>query len=245
MRALTASEMLSVWERGAALALPQRALLLLGVALPETPPDDLHHFSVGRRDELLLQLRAAAFGPQLEATSACPHCGEKLEMTFSTDDLRASSAEAIGAEPLALQIAGHSLTFRLPDALDLAELAAFSDPDLAENALLRRCVLSVSAGERALAPDQLPEPVLDALAARLAEADPQAHLQLALTCPACDHRWTKAFDIVGFFWHEIEAWAGRLLREVHLLASAYGWSEAEIVALSPTRRRIYLEMATA
>ena len=37
----------------------------------------------------------------------------------------------------------------------------------------------------------------------------------------------------------------RILREVHTLAAAYGWSEAEILALSPARRRVYLELAAA
>jgi len=72
--------------------------------------------------------------------------------------------------------------------------------------------------------------------------DPQADLQLAMVCPQCAHRWTTTFDIASFFWTELNAWALRLLREVHTLASVYGWSEAEILDLSPTRRKAYLEM---
>ena len=52
-------------------------------------------------------------------------------------------------------------------------------------------------------------------------------------------------DIAGFFWAELDAWARRLLREIHTLARFYGWSEAEILALSPLRRRCYLEMVQA
>ena len=36
--------------------------------------------------------------------------------------------------------------------------------------------------------------------------------------------------------------AGALLHEVHRLASAYGWSEAQILALSPARRAQYLAL---
>jgi hypothetical protein len=36
-----------------------------------------------------------------------------------------------------------------------------------------------------------------------------------------------------------------VLREVHILASAYGWREDDILAMSPARRRIYLEMLRA
>ena len=41
---------------------------------------------------------------------------------------------------------------------------------------------------------------------------------------------------------EIHAWAKRTLREVHTLASAYGWSEREILSMSAVRRALYLEM---
>jgi hypothetical protein len=244
MRALTATELLSVWENGSALSAPRRALLLLGAAAPEATPEQLGRLPVGQRDDLLFRLRANAFGPGLEAIATCPGCGEKLEMTFKTDDLRVPAASAADP-PLTLECAEHSITFRPPDGLDLVEMTAVPDLAEAESALLRRCVLSTRSGERVLSPEELPAPVVTALAARLAEADPQADVQLSLACPACNHRWEEPFDIVTFFWREIEAWAARILREVHALATAYGWSEAEIVTLSPARRRLYLELVAA
>jgi hypothetical protein len=54
-----------------------------------------------------------------------------------------------------------------------------------------------------------------------------------------------AFDIASYFWDEINAWANRILREVHILASRYGWSERDILALSPWRRQFYLDMVNA
>jgi hypothetical protein len=32
---------------------------------------------------------------------------------------------------------------------------------------------------------------------------------------------------------------------VHLLASAYGWSEGDILSMSPVRRQFYLEISGA
>jgi hypothetical protein len=52
-------------------------------------------------------------------------------------------------------------------------------------------------------------------------------------------------DIERFLWAKINAVARRLLHEVHILAQVYHWSEAEILALTPTRRQFYLEMAQA
>ena len=41
----------------------------------------------------------------------------------------------------------------------------------------------------------------------------------------------------------MHAWARRTLRDVHVLARAYGWREADVLALSPTRRQIYVELS--
>ena len=53
--------------------------------------------------------------------------------------------------------------------------------------------------------------------------------------------WQLTLDIVSFLWSEISSLAKRHLREVHTLAWAYGWSEADILAMSPARRQFYLE----
>jgi hypothetical protein len=102
--------------------------------------------------------------------------------------------------------------------------------------------MDASCQDRAVPADQLPDSVLGTVIERIAEAD-QAEVRIGLTCPECEHQWNEVFDIVSFFWTEIDAWARQLLREVHVLASVYGWSEREILALSPTRRQIYLAMA--
>lgn len=244
MRALTTSELLTVWETGSSFSAPRRALLLLSTAAPDLSGDSLGQLSVGQRDDLLLQLRAATFGPQLEATSGCPKCGEQLEISLDTGELRSSAHHPTG-ELLTLDCANHSLTFRPPNAFDLVEISTMPDLLCAEAGLLRRCVLSARTGDRLLASDELPASVLAALSERLAEIDPAADLRFSLNCPACKQGWEENFDIVSFFWRELEAWSARILREVHTLASAYGWSEAEIVALSPARRRLYLEMASS
>lgn len=90
--------------------------------------------------------------------------------------------------------------------------------------------------------DGLPADVVAALAAELARRDPQAELLVALSCPTCDGGWEAELDVPAFVSMELHGWARRLLHEVHLLASAYGWSEPEILRLSPARRRTYLEL---
>jgi hypothetical protein len=92
--------------------------------------------------------------------------------------------------------------------------------------------------------EALPEPIAARIAECMEQADPQANVQLSLVCPACGQEWRGTFDIVSYFWNEISAWAQDVLRDVHLLASAYGWRESDILTLSPWRRQCYLDMIT-
>ena len=73
-------------------------------------------------------------------------------------------------------------------------------------------------------------------------ADPMAEILVNLPCPACGFDNNPHLDIGSFLWTEMEAHAKRLLLEVHLLASAYGWTEQAILSLSGQRRAAYLEM---
>ena len=197
--------------------------------------------SIGQRDALLLSLREAAFGPQLVAVAACSECGERLEWTFETADLRVNQDIDPDRE-LAVDTDGYDVAFRLPNSLDLAVVANLSDIESVRLELLRRCILIAQYGGRQLRSDELPETVVASVVQRMSEVDPQADLRLNLTCPACGHRWGALFDIESFFWREISAWAERVIREVHTLASAYGWRESEVLNLSPSRRQLYLSL---
>jgi len=90
----------------------------------------------------------------------------------------------------------------------------------------------------------LPKQVLAMLSTYIEALDPLTEVHTDLTCPACETQWQLLFDIVTFLWAEISMQAKRLLREVHILAHAYGWREADILSMNPIRRQFYLEMVT-
>jgi hypothetical protein len=242
MRALSAGELLTVWEHGVSQRPSQRALSLLAVACAdEAPPGQLARLSLGQRDGRLLNLRQRTFGPHLAAISACPACSQVLEFTVNAADIRIAPASQ-PAETIALAYADYELQFRLPDTLDLATMDPSADRQTNSQHLLRRCVTSARRASAEIPAEDLPPEVVAAVSERMAEADPQADVQLDLACPQCEHRWHSPFDIVSFFWSEIHALALRLLNDVHALASAYGWSEAAILALAPARRQAYLDL---
>ena len=235
MRPLSAQELLDAWERGLGEPPVRRALLLVAAACPGADSEDLARESVGRRDARLLTLREWTFGPRLVSLASCPICAERLETSFDVADIRVASHEDVAEEPITLTVSGIELTFRLPNSADLLALTAAENVDGARRRLLGRCLLGTGA-------DDLSEDALQAVARRMAEADPQGDVELSLSCPACGHSWLAAFDIASFFWTEVDAWARVLLHEIHILASAYGWRESDILALSPWRRRSYLEL---
>ena len=67
----------------------------------------------------------------------------------------------------------------------------------------------------------------------------------AQICPACGHAWSATLDIVAYLWDELDDWAQDLLAEVHVPARHYAWSERDILALTPVRRRFYLDLLQA
>lgn len=242
MRPLTPEQILSIWEAGHDRLPAGRAELLLAEACPEASETALAALPVGRRDSLLLTLRQWAFGSAMFGLTQCPACGNRIELNFSVSDVQ------IGDEPpegeLNVEHSGYDIRFRLPIGADMAAIHGTTDMAVARRLLLERCLLGARRNGKAHSLKRLPKRALEAVVRRMGEIDRQADMHTTVNCPACEHDWRAMFDIVSFFWTEIERWIYRLLHEVHVLASAYSWSESDILALSPWRRRFYLGMAS-
>lgn len=240
MNPLNARALLDAWDAGQHQSWARRALTLLAASAADVAPDDWAALAIGERDRRLILLRERTFGPGARASVTCPACGEHLEFDLDLAALRGGAA-AETMEHLRVTAEGIEATVRLPTTVDLVAATAQCDLDAARAALLDCCVLEVAppSWESGSA---LPVPVQTAIEEAMRAADPMADLRLDLRCPACHHAWQAPFDIVGFLWTEVHAWAVRLLREVHTLASAYGWREADVLSMSPSRRAMYLEL---
>jgi hypothetical protein len=240
MKALSSQELLAVWEQSDSQRPTRRGLALLAAAEPETPIETLASLSIGERDRRLLALREWAFGSRLASRTTCPQCSEEVELDLAVSDIRSQSPQR--QAPLTLQAEGYEITFRLINSADLELLREGMELPQATRMLIERCVLKVIHNGMPSCPNDIPEHILDRLDKQLEEADADANIQLHLRCPACGHGWAELFDVVQFFWREIQVWALRLFQDIHTLASAYGWREADILAMSPLRRRLYLGM---
>lgn len=242
MRELSAPQLLEVWERAAVQSPTERALTLISAAHPNLETASLARLSIGRRDGLLLSVRESTFGPRIAAITSCPECREQLEFDFAIDDIRSSDTANDSQDPLELSVEGYQVQFRLPDSNDLMIAGATSDVESARETLLQRCILSAQRKRRQTPIAELPAEVVEHVEQEMFKLDAQANVQVELECPSCTRDWSTAFDILAYFWTELDAWAQRLLFEVHKLASAYGWREADILDMSAVRRNLYLNM---
>jgi hypothetical protein len=236
----SASELLGAWELGLSQPPLERPLTLLAAGRDVDEPESLAELPIGRRDAKLLELRREVFGTSLVALAPCPACGERLELAVDVDDVTLPPDEK-PAKTYTLAAEGHSVTFRLPTTADLL-VADAAEPEAARARLLERCVLDAEAAGRPVAPARLPPAVVEAVSERMRSADPQAEVEVALRCPACDHGWSEQLDIGSFLWEEVDTWARRLLQDVAVLAKAYGWTEADVIGMSPARRQAYLDL---
>lgn len=221
------SELLDWWEEARARSPIDRALRLLALFV-DAPAQALADWPIGRRDRTLLAARAALLGPEIRATAACAACGAEVEAVFEADAITVGDPDT----PLAALADGTRM--RAATSRDLAAAAASPEPRLA---LARACTVEGS-------PVWTERRVAEAGAA-LQALDPQADIRLELQCGECAARWEAPLFVEPFLWRELGAWARARFAEIDRLARAYGWSEADILALSPERRRTYVEMAAA
>jgi hypothetical protein len=247
LRPLTGELLLAAWEAGGrARPEPRRALALLAAALPATDTRALAALPLAERDRWLLRLRELTFGPDIAVFAGCPECGEQLEFSLPTAELAGQLAAVLGAfaaAPPEWDEDGARCRLRLATSDDLIAVLGLSDPVSGQSALLARCLTTDSGTAERVQLTPGPPPLPPSAAKRFDALHADTELRCGLDCPACSGHQVWELDIARFFWREVDVAARRLLAEVHTLAAAYGWTERDILRLSPLRRTVYLDLA--
>lgn len=243
---LAGARLLVAWEAGLRADDARRPVALVAVAC-DLPFDDALDLPLGRRDAALLRLRVATFGDPLPGLDRCPGCAQEVEFRLPVRELLAGRPDD-GSEPgnHAIELGDWHVDFRPATTRDLIEGAASGgSEDEVGTRIVRRCVVRAERGRAPEPIDALPSDVLEAVARAQLEHDPLSEILIRLDCPACRQVWESRLDCGAFFWRELSVAARRLLRQVHRLASAYGWSEDAILALAPERRQAYVDLVEA
>jgi hypothetical protein len=194
---------------------------------------------VGLRTAALLRLLVATdpSAARLPLAARCvrQECGELYEFDLP---LAALLEQAPETGPVGTQLEdGRTVTLRRPTGSDLRRWRQAPPRPRAE---ALRVMLSELRLEGALH-----EGDESALSRSLAEHDPVVGFSVLCPCPACSEPHEVAVDLEGVALARLHARQRMLTEEIHVLASRYGWSEAEVLAVPPQRRARYLSLIEA
>jgi len=188
-------------------------------------------------DALLLLLRQMLLGDLIRTDVLCPakECGRRIDISFRVGEYlahhRPRTARAVEAADVAgwFRLRDAPVSFRLPSAADQVAVLRSTEP---ERALIRACIrpAEISAHIR-----KRVEIAMEALAPNLSHP-------LQGQCPECGTTVDMYFDAQQFTLNELRNQAMYIYEDVHLLASYYHWSQAEILALPRSRRAQYTQM---
>ncbi len=215
--------------------------------------DAFRDLSMGDREALLLHVRRMTFGERIDCLLSCPACAERMDFQLDSKGLIVSAAEPPQHqydEEFLLEGIRFRVKFRVPTGGDVetSVRSAGCVPDAAVRALVIRCVEWVhrqteqGEGDVAVPAAEWPASLVAQLSTRMAELDPQAEIKLQLECPMCGHEFAAFFDTSDFFFRELREREQRLYEEVHQLALSYHWSEADILRMTPRKRKLYLDL---
>lgn len=235
MRPPTSTELLHLWENSFDQTKLDWALHLLAIACSTPNLETAAQWDISQRDGRLFQLRAWMFGTHFTNTTLCPKCNEKVEWEMNISDfpIPALQLEA-STQTFTFEQDGYHIRYRQPNSQDIMT----GDPEK----ILDNCLITILKEQTVITYHDLPDSTKGALNTDMEKANPLAHISMQLSCPSCQNQWEVIFDIIHYLWTEVDQWAKHILQEVYLLARAFGWSEQEILNLSPRRRQYYLQM---
>jgi len=187
-------------------------------------------------DFLLLRVRQTQVGDLIRAEAVCPvsDCAKPVDVSFRVSGYLAyhRPVRPHGVTDVAdgwYHASNVDAEFRAPRASDLIMAAETGNPAAF---LVTRCMRPSDAGPRVR---RRVERLVSLMAPSLAE-------DLAARCAECGSSIRLRFDPLDYVLRELRGQALGIHDDVHILASAYHWREADILALPRSRRAMYVEM---
>lgn len=187
---------------------------------------DLPSLAICDLDQLVRTLFAELVGPAAEIHCRCSACAKPFEFALQLAALvqppEKGDTESSGG--LRFRLPGGTV-LRLPTVADLVAPAP-ADP--------------IGAGRFVcMAGGDAPE----AVEAALARLCPTASDLVDTECPSCGAAVQVDFDLAIFLMKSLRRERDLLLREVHVIARAYGWGLAEILSLPRDIRHGFVRLA--
>lgn len=181
---------------------------------------DIASWHVAKRRQGLLAVAVATSGPRRILTTTCqaPACAALLDLEFDLSAFR--------QDWRCEQVVFEHGRLRLPRPADLETLGSGAPEQLA------RILFDGVPPER--------EDWVAGAEAALSQADPLGDLELHAECVSCGAQIALPLMLEMYLLDELSRVVTGLLDQIHILAFAYHWPEADIIALPEARRRHYL-----
>jgi hypothetical protein len=201
-------------------------------ALSET---DAWSWTLKKRLQALLQVAIVTRGNEMELQVVClnRHCRERFELPLTLEMFQESPFE----ETLLIDIDDRSVELRLPNGCDQRHWLQHPQASAAD--IAKNLLLSIN-NETPQDDWQIPPEWIERFEQALEAQDRLMTLQFDTSCPVCETELGLMVDLEAQLLTCLRHEQQKLLFDIYQLALAYHWSEAEILQLSPQRRRFYL-----
>ena len=204
--------------------------------------DDLIQLTACDRDRLLAVIYSRIYGRRVDSSAICAACGEAFDLHFDLADLidtllSSTETELIQTQPDRSYLLPEGIRFRLPTAEDELAVIGMSQED-AETLLLQRCMLAPESQEIEKGVNDFLAKIQSAMAALA----PLVDTELDAKCPECSYMQQVHFDLQHFLLQALCNDRDQLMRDLHILASAYGWGLNEILRLARSQRKSLVAM---
>jgi len=234
--------LLEAWDRASAAGDAGRASALLSAGCPGTSPEQWDAVPIPAVNLQLVRLRQISFGSSLTGHLCCSKCGAQLEFDLDLPQIIRRLETMAGDATADWTFGNDRFSMRVINHLDLVAVSAQAGPDDARRLLLERCTRvngCPASDENVSAALRASETLALETFTRLHQA---AEITCRVQCIACGHSEESDLDMARFLSAEVRHAARKLIREIHELACAYGWSEEAVLNLPAHRRGQYLEM---
>ncbi len=195
----------------------------LAARVASLPPRSATEVPLVDIDAILRVIHEALYGDRVSSEVACRGCEDPLEVLLSLGAISEPPGELPVDRVGEVEYAVHGARFRLPTTADV--IAVDSEPSEHRGEALR---------SRLLLDGELSVDVLDAA---LDEVACCHEANLEVRCERCGATTSAQFLLHEHLLRSIAMEQRWLIREIHLLASSYGWPLADIERLTRTERR--------
>jgi hypothetical protein len=178
---------------------------------------------------------------ELPLTFQCAACREQLSVALPLETVFDLASRAEDERVVAIESdAREPILMRRPTGDDQRQWqeGRYASTAEAERAVMR----SLLANEATYDPDWSTADVADRVSTAMQELDPLPTMTITSRCPECGTESEHALDVEALLLGELAREQRSLVREVHRLATRYGWSEEDVLTLPRWRRRAYLAL---